>query len=172
MTTKHVYLGRFSPFHLGHTRLLSKVIALTGVENCLVMIGSSDSINSRTPYTYEQREEIIKAIFPKIEIIPLPDANSNLEFYDGTTNDVWLDSIEKIAKLRDEKYIFYGGSKRDLEILAKRFETIVLIDRLANTKDISATTIRKLLAKGDLGSLKQLVDSKAIDLIIKYFKAI
>lgn len=104
-----------------------------------------------------------------MEILPLPDGKPNLEYFDGTTNEAWLDSIEAIAKARKERYVFCGGDKADLEVLAQRFETKVEISR--EVLVVSATQIRELLVKKDYERLSKFVDPKATEIIIKKFKS-
>src|SRR3989339_1341083 len=106
-----VLLGRFSPFYKGHQAQADSMIRERGLENCLIIIGSSDSYNYRTPFSYEQRREIIKQIYPGMTIIPLPDINPELVYFDGSTNDQWLAEIEKLEKSMSVRFIFYGGSK-------------------------------------------------------------
>lgn len=170
MKTRYVYLGRFAPFHNGHKRLLSEMVRQFGSESVIVMIGSTNTLNARTPYIYEDRAEIIRVSFPEIEIIPLPDGKPNLEYFDGTTNEAWLDSIESIAREKNEEFIFCGGSRADLEVLATRFKTIVLVSR--QQINISATEIRKAIASGKIESLTEMVDSKAVELIVNKIKTL
>ena len=170
MTTKHVYLGRFAPFHKGHLRLILKLIDKAGLENTLILIGSSNNVNRRTPYTFEDRAKIIKVSIPEIEILPLPDGKAGVEYFDGSTNDIWLDSLEKLAQERKEKFVFYGGSKQDLEILAERFETRLLIDRFSEGEGLSATKIRELIINRNITELEKYVESEAMDLIIKNYQ--
>lgn len=169
MVTKYVYLGRFAPFHLGHKRLLEKMIKRWGENSVLILIGSTNSVTKRTPYTYMSRKKIIKTIFPKIEILPLPDGKPNSEYFDGSTNDIWLDSIEKIASRRGEKFVFCGGSVEDLEVPSWRFETIVVTDRYKG-KVFSATEVRRAINTGDIKSLSKMVDDSTLQIITSEIK--
>ncbi len=166
--TKHVYLGRFAPFHNGHKLLLSELVLRYGQQNVLVLVGSTNTINERTPYTFEDRREIIKISFPDLEVLPLPDGKPNLVYFDGTTNEKWLNSLEEIAKARDEKFVFYGGSPEDLQILAKRFETNVIVSR--EILKVSATEVRELIKNGEHGKLAGVVDPNALGRIISAHK--
>lgn len=168
MKTKHVYLGRFAPFHNGHKLLLSELVLRFGLENVLVLVGSTNTLNKRTPYTYEDRKEIIEVSFPKVEVLPLPDGKPNLEYFDGTTNEAWLDNIERIATERGERFVFYGGSELDLEVLSQRFETKVIVSR--EVLKISATQVRETIVKKDLDRIKELVEPRAVDFIISNHK--
>lgn len=158
MKQKSVYLGRFSPFHKGHQAQLQRIIDEYGIENVLVIVGSSTSINRRTPYSFEARKQMIQTIFPKVEVIGLPDANPEIEVFDGTTNDKWLDSLENLAKARGEKFTFIGGSEIDLLVLSKRFETEQFISRFDDGKCISGTAIRDAINS---------VDKRIWEIIIK-----
>ena len=124
--------------------LLQKLIDEYGVNNCLVLIGSTNVYNERTPYTFEDRSEMVKSAFPEIKVLPFPDEGSD---------DVWLDNLNELEKEIGQKFVFYGGSKKDLEILGKRFETHILIDRFTEGRGINATEIReKLRSEGKLPS--------------------
>lgn len=151
-------MGRFSPFHLGHERLLGMAIKRFGAENCLVLIGSSDSLNERTPYSFEARKQMIQTVFPKIEILPLPDIQPKLIFFDGSTNNLWLESIKRLAKARNEKFAFLGGAEDDLKILSESFETIILTDRFGIGENVSATKIREALKMINPKNLEKVIN--------------
>jgi cytidyltransferase-like protein len=138
----HVYLGRFAPFHDGHKMLLTKLIKKFGVKNCLVLIGSSNILDKRTPFTPEHRLEMVKKHFPDIKILTFPDVGED---------ELWLKNLKKLEAKFKTKFIFYGGSPEDLDVLARQFETHVLVNRHKEGMGISATKIRKSLVLTDLG---------------------
>jgi nicotinamide mononucleotide adenylyltransferase len=142
----HVYLGRFAPFHEGHRLLLRKLISRFGVDNCLVLIGSNNVLDERTPFKYISRRKMILKEFPGIKIMPFPDVMDD---------EKWLDKMEDLSKKLGKKLVFFGGSKKDLEILSWRFETYVLVDRFTEGKGISATEIRKTLKFTDLSKAQK-----------------
>ena len=102
---------------------------------------------------------MITTIFPTVEILPLPDAQPELEYFDGSTNGAWLDQIRSLSNDRNEEFVFVGGSKEDLAILGERFETEVLIDRFGKDENISATKIREAL---------KMINPKILPQIIKF----
>ena len=161
-----VLIGRFSPLHIGHQMIIDYMIKKYGVENCLILIGSSNSISDRTPYTYEERLLMIHTINPKLKVLPLPDVEPGLEYFNDGTNDVWLDSVEKIVKEFGDEFVFYGGSVKDLEILSLRFNTKVAIDRNTGGKGISATKIREGISNNNFNDVKNLVDKKLITRLV------
>lgn len=163
-------LGRFSPFYRGHQAQVDLMIRERGLNNCMILVGSSNSYNPRTPFTYEQRREIIKQIYPKMKIVPLPDVNPALVYFDGSTNEKWLEEIKKLERNMSVKFLFYGGSREDLAILATRFETKIAASRYGDPTLRSATEVRKALDNHDTEKLEQFLDARTIPLIIKYYK--
>lgn len=161
-----VLLGRFCPFHLGHQKIVDKLIYDFGEKSVLIIIGSSTTINSRTPYTFSQRKNMIRSIYPNIRILPLPDPEPNLITFHNDTNNVWLDSVEELEKRMKAKFTFFGGSVEDLKVLAERFKTKVLIDRKEKSNKISATKIRRALSKKDLKTATKMLDSKVLPLAL------
>ncbi|HCQ31463.1 TPA: hypothetical protein DIU27_03730 [Candidatus Collierbacteria bacterium] len=164
-----VLLGRFSPFHKGHQAQVDLMIKERGLENCMIIVGSADSYNHRTPFSYEQRREIIKQIYPEIRIVPLPDINPELVYFDGSTNDRWLAEIKKLENSMAVRFVFYGGSKEDLAILATKFRTKIAVSRYGDPMIRSATEVRKALENDEYENLKQLLYPRTIPTIIKYY---
>lgn len=170
MRTKYVYLGRFSPFHKGHQNMVEKMVAAHGSDNVLIMVGSSNAYNERTPYTFEERKKMINTLFPDIEVIPLPDGKPGLVYFDGSTNDVWLSNIQKIEAEINSSFVFYGGSAEDLEVLAERFKTIILVDRKTCFEGLSATLIREALKTNNQETLDKYLDPRITNQAIAGFK--
>ena len=160
--TYHIIIGRFAPLHLGHQKSIDKLIAKYGEENVLLMIGSSDTYNERTPYTYDERKDMIKSIYPSILVFPLPDIDSTLIYFDGSTNDLWLDNISDIESQLMAKLIFVGGSKEDLAVLAERFETEILVERDGEGLGFSATRVREALKAEDADVLNTLLSPQVL----------
>ncbi len=149
--------------------MVRKMIEENEVENCLIIIGSSNSRNSRTPFSFEQRKKIIRSVFPGIRVMPLPDINPGLIYFDGETNGQWLDGIAKIQERLNTNFVFYGGSEADLKILGERFETRIAVDR-SSGRTFSATEVREALGRNDLKLLEKLLHPKVIPLARKYYQ--
>ncbi len=157
-----VQLGRFAPYHLGHQMVTEAMIQRHGIENCLIIIGSSNVLNDRTPFTFEQRKYFIQNIFQDIKIISIPDINPEVNQFEIKTLDTWLNEIEKLETKLEARFKFYGGSQEDLRYLSKVFETEVIVDRKSKGKNISATKVREAIIKKDIGSLINFVNPKII----------
>jgi nicotinamide mononucleotide adenylyltransferase len=161
------FVGRFAPIHIGHQMIIDGMVEKFGVKNCLILVGSSNSYNERTPYTFEEREKMIKTLYPEINVYPLPDMKPDLLYFDGTTNDAWLNQIKRTEKQLNAKFIFFGGSKNDLAVLSQKFKTFILIERAKKGLNISGTKVRETLDKGDMDELKRLVDQKILNMVIQ-----
>ena len=90
MTDYGIIIGKFSPVHYGHMKLVDE--ALKECSRLIIFIGSSDSAtNIENPFTYQQREDMLKGVlFPfmhSIQILPLPDFLYN--------NNAWVKYIQK-----------------------------------------------------------------------------
>lgn len=166
MKTLHIFLGRFSPIHKGHQMIIDKMINAFGIENCLIIIGSSTSLNQRTPFTFEARKKMIKTLYPKIKILGISDINPELEFYDLANLNNWFQQLKLVEINLKRKFIFYGGSRVDVEHLRKRFNANILVNRFKDGLSISATKIRHGLIKGKHTLLPNFLDERIIDIAL------
>ena len=109
---------------------------------------------------------MILAVYPQIEVLPLPDTHPSLIHFDGQSNSQWLDSLESLQNSRGEQFVFIGGSQEDLAILAERFKTLILVDRHQLGHDYSATEVREALDRGDITTLSSLLSPPVLPLAI------
>lgn len=62
-----IYIGRFSPFHLGHRRVVQ--LALQKASQVLILVGSAfQSRTIKNPFTFEEREQMILSSLDPQEI--------------------------------------------------------------------------------------------------------
>lgn len=149
---------------------IDAMIKKFGIGNSIIMIGSSNSYTERTPYSFNERKKMIKTVYPDIKVVPIPDMQPYLPKFDGTTNDLWLNQIKKIEESMKVKFIFVGGSSKDLEVLALKFDTRVLIERKGRGHDISATAVRAALEKSDKLTLEKTLDPRILPLAVNGLK--
>lgn len=154
----YVFLGRFSPFHNGHKKVVDQMIAKYGLKKSLVMVGSSNVVNEKTPFTYKKRLKMIKSVFPDIKVLPIADVNNDED---------WLENISLIEKRLKTKFIFVGGSEKDLEVLSRKFPTEVVVDRF-DKKKISGTLVRGLIKNNETQALKEMLPHSVYKMVIKY----
>ena len=113
MKVTGVQLGRVAPPHSGHEMIMREMLARHGKDS-LVMVGSSNVFNARTPFTFEQRRSLIRKIFPDIQIIGLPDIDRSRLLHSESTIPLWLEQIKAIQDGMNARFKFYGGSEEDL----------------------------------------------------------
>ncbi len=164
-----VFLSRLSPLYKGHQIIIDKMISDFGPNNSIIIMGSSNVVNDRTPFTFEQRKQMVETIYPQIKIIPIPDVNPELITFEKDTLDLWLESIKDLEKKMKAEFIFYGGSKKDIDYLNKDFKTSIVIDRNKGSK-ISASKVRKALILNDHKILDEMLDSRITPLAKEGFK--
>lgn len=146
-----VMVGRFQTFHLGHEYMIEKAVAVC--ERVGIFVGSSqESGTAKNPYTYEQREQMLRAVFgDRIEIFPLPDIGVG-------NNSKWGDYVLENVRSR-------FGKAPDLLVSGKEERRVSWFDSVEGVSvaelyvpkiiDISATAMRSFLVDGDLEAWKQ-----------------
>ncbi len=164
-----VQLGRFAPYHRGHQLITEQVIRRHGVENTLIIVGSSNSLNERTPFTYEQRKALIQKVYPEIQVVPLEDINPALALHSESTIPLWLEQIRRIQAEIGVIFKFYGGCEHDLRFFHDDFDSEVVVDRETAGEGISATQVRELLRQKAYDALKKVMDERVIADAIAYY---
>ena len=154
-----IYMGRFSPIHIGHEAVIEKMLEKYGEVRSLILIGSiNNPISARHLFSYKERRDFIKTLYPNLDIIPLPDHDSDEE---------WLAMLRDILRsftFHDKSIEFFAGSKEDVQFLIDNGFKCTIIDRYdGTTPPISATQVRNALANNE--SLDGLVNPKLHDLI-------
>ena len=69
-----VFIGRFQPFHNGHKAIVDA--AIKQAKEVIIVVGSSfASRNIRNPFTFEERRQMIKSVFPgnNVKVVPVSD---------------------------------------------------------------------------------------------------
>lgn len=163
-----VQLGRLAPPHSGHEMIARGMLARHG-DNSLVMIGSSNVFNARTPFTFEQRRALIQRIFPDIQVVGLPDIDRSRLVHSESTIPLWLEQIKAIQDGMNTRFKFYGGSQEDLRFFPGTFDSEVLVDRATTGQNISATAVRELLRQKNRAALGEVMNALIIDEVIEIF---
>jgi len=153
-----VYCGRFNPIHKGHEMVIQEMINKFGIENSLIILGSANApFSLRHFFSYLERRNFIKTIFPEIKIVGLPD-------YDN--NEMWLkaldDIIDAVVPNSDREVVFFGGCEEDIDYFINDGRDCQIINRFnGRTPKISATEVRDCLIYGR--SLDDLINNIIID---------
>jgi len=136
-----VFVGRLCPIHLGHERTIERMIADCGVENCLLVVGSSNTpMSLRYFFNYQERRKFVKMIFPKIKIVGLPDYNNDGQWL------LALDDLTNLANTKSLSVVYYGGCDEDVRYFTDDGRKTKIVNRFdGSTPKISATEVRDAL---------------------------
>ena len=141
-----VLTGRFQMIHLGHIEMIEKAREIC--EKIIILVGSSQEAGTeKNPFSYEERRDMLKAVFPddNISVFPLPDAGfgnhilwgeyilNRVKEYTGTLPDLMITGREE----RREGW-FSGPNGMNVAELA-----------VPKSVPLSATQMREWLIHGD-----------------------
>jgi len=147
-----VFVGRMNPIHNGHVAVIREMVNRHGVENSLVIVGSSNApFSLRHFFTYHERKELIKKIFPEMRLVGLPDYHNDKE---------WLAALDDVLRVADpslSEVTFFGGCEEDVRFFLEAGRDCTILNRFdGTTPKVSATEVRDCLIAGR--SLDGLVD--------------
>lgn len=146
-----ILLGRFQTFHAGHEYMIEKAIG--SCERVGIFIGSSqESGTAKNPFTYEEREGILKKVFgDSISVFPLPDIGVG-------NNSKWGDYVLENVRNRFGKnpdLLVSGKEERRISWFDSAHGVLIAELYVPKTIDISATEMRSYLIDGDYESWKR-----------------
>lgn len=166
MASYGFFIGRMNPLHLGHEAVINHMIATCGAERSVILIGSANAPTSlRHFFSYSERREFIRTLYPTIHLAGLPDY---------PTDEEWLralyDIIEAIAGTNQTGNItFFGGANDDLTWYKQAGHTVTVLDRFNGTTPVvSATEVRDQLIHG--GSLEGKLNPQLIQPVQQLFQ--
>jgi len=143
-----VFIGRFQPFHNGHKAVIDA--ALEQAKEVIVVVGSSFAArNTRNPFTFDERRQMIKAVFPQdnVKVVPVSDYP-----YD---DNKWVAAVQNVVHgaiswSADPVRIGLIGHEKDgTSYYLKIFPTWGNVS-VPNVDGINATNIREGLFHGML----------------------
>ena len=128
-------VGRFQPFHNGHQALVKAAL-----EDCVevaVGVGSSNAKPSlRNPFTFDERREMVHAVFPQVQVVPLPDIHDPLR---------WVDHVVTLLGRVDK---VFGNDEASVGLFEDAGIRVVR-PGLVERDQFEASTIRMQMAEGD-----------------------
>lgn len=158
-----VYVGRFSPMHLGHQTLIAKLLNEYGNNHLLFLGSCNHEISMRHLFSYGDRVTFIRRLYPGCRIIGLPDY---------PTDEEWLQHIDdalEALRLNPRTVTFLGGCEEDVNLFMKDGRSTKILNRFDGTSPkVSATEVRDALITGR--TIKGLVDDRLTQLIHETFR--
>jgi len=95
---------RAEPLHLAHCDLIQRMI--DDGHTPVVFLGSSqESGTERNPYTYEERTEMLKLVFPMIATEPLEDSDNEW--------DPWISNVRNLMDIYDTNILYTFNKLED-----------------------------------------------------------
>lgn len=163
-----VFIGRFSPFHDGHKKVVEK--ALEESDYLIVVLGSDGAApNTRNPFTTLERQRMISAATPeysgRIIFAATPDFPYNDQKWVSYVQEIVDEAIETHAKTNPEfsyngwtdykHSIALAGMYKDqtsyyLNWFPQWASSVAVSPGTSNDEIISATGIRNRLFNGSL----------------------
>ena len=143
--SKHgAYVGRINPLHLGHEAVGEEMLKQFGVENSMLIMGSSNTpFSLRHFFSYEERRGFVKKVFPELKIVGLPDYPTDKE---------WLVAMDDLLIARGFdplEVVFFGGCEEDILFFYDAGRKCHILNRFdGTTPKISATEVRDCLIYG------------------------
>lgn len=97
--TRGFYIGRFQPYHDGHHRVVTDVIA-EEVDELVVAVGSADASHTRrNPFTAGERVMMLTQSF-----VPLDTVTYVVPIEDLDRNSVWVSHVQSMCPHFDVAY--------------------------------------------------------------------
>lgn len=137
-------IGRYCPIQIGHEMVIQTMQDMC--EHSFLFLGSANAPWSLPLFfDYRERTSLIRARFPNINIVPLPDFPGD--------NKAWLQSIRDIlltANFPLDETVIFGGSDEDVIVLAEdgHMKTHIVNRFDGTTPIISASQVRDALLHG------------------------
>lgn len=146
-----IIVGRFQTFHKGHEYMIGSALALC--ERTGLFIGSSqESRTNKNPFTYEEREKILRTVFgDRLEIRPLPDifAGNTVEwgkYVLSQAESCFGEKPELLVSGKEERRINWFDDAGEIQLAELYVPKIV---------DVSATLLREMLIEDREAEWKQ-----------------
>ena len=157
------YCGRFNPIHVGHEAVTREMLKLFGPLRSRVIIGSANASQSlRHFFSYQERRDLIKTVFPEVVTMPLGDFPSSDQKW-----MVALDDLLAASGMDPQKTVFFGGCEEDILFFLKLNRKCHILNRFdGTTPKVSATEVRdSLIHERPMDSfLNPLIQEKVRDL--------
>lgn len=179
-----VYIGRFSPFHLGHAHVLTG--ALESSKLVVVLVGSSGQSRSlKNPFTFDERKDMILQWWSRspmggrtnLVVLPLRDFPYN--------DTAWVRNVQRTVKKAITSFcverdtimtdIKITGSDRDettwyLKSFPQWSQALVEPYRHLGAMDVSATEIRRWLFSGNGSEVGNCMPPATLEFLNRFSK--
>ncbi len=170
-----VFIGRFQPLHIGHQHVIDRALQLS--KKVLILVGSANAApNTRNPFTFAERKEMLHTIYPQLIVEPLNDHTYN--------NAGWIAEVQNTVKrtlipnkvwsasgMRDFKIGLIGFAKDHSSYYLKMFPDWAN-ENVEQKHPLDATAIRHYFFthKAEKYLLAQNLDVSIAEWLVEYAK--
>lgn len=162
-----VYIGRFSPFHIGHLNTVHRALGIA--KRVLILVGSSyQPTTPKNPWTFSEREAMIRFSLPEFDfnnhimIRPLEDHR-----YDDLE---WAGEVQGIvSEYNPENVVLVGHDKDATSYYLSMFPQWDFVDT-GSHEVLDATRVRELLFSGEHAFLRSVVTNSVYDYLVETWK--
>lgn len=142
-------IGRLNPMHLGHEAVINNSLEWFKGEFLQILGSSNAQFSLRHYFSYAERREFFKMVYPNIPVVGIPDYK---------TDEEWLIALDDLLmshfglSSRDEvkqKVTFLWGCEEDVAFFLDDKRKVNIVNRFdGSTPKISATEVRDALIHG------------------------
>jgi cytidyltransferase-like protein len=157
-----VYVGRFNPIHLGHQRTIDHMICNHSRHSVLFIGSANASLSLRNLFSYRERKNFIKRLYPDLKVLPIADQKSDDDWFESLH-----DMVEAIFPFYHQINLYCGDLKDIANFPHSDRITIKIVDRYEE-QVYSATEVRECIMMENSRRLLELVDGRIKDDI--YFR--
>jgi nicotinamide mononucleotide adenylyltransferase len=151
-----VFVGRVNPLHKGHVRAIGEMTLHHG-KHSLLMIGSpNEPLGLRNLFTYHERRDFAKTIFPDLNVVPIPDFRHDDDWFNAL-----LDITEAVFPFF-HRLNLYCGDVRDIESFNHKGKLNVVALGRYKEQIVSATEVRLHLMRDNFEALEELLPEQLV----------
>lgn len=146
MSEDAVIVGRFQPLHKGHKEDLIDYALEEYDEVCLGIGVAGDEPTDHDPLLYEEREEVISAVYEDLAIVPVHDQGDN---------DAWVREVEdQVGEYLSDDVIPVTGNDWTAECFEEYDDTDYDVDfleeeEMTDRDRYRGTNVRELARDGE-----------------------
>jgi len=169
-TTVGYTIGRFNPLQNGHLAMLAQVRDEN--DHMVVLVGSAaESRTHKNPLSFEERKSVLRQLFPKAVVLPLPDMPSDEDWVRMMESTVLMgiDSLRLEGPVQARLYSADATRADDYSLrcgwVANMGHQVVPVTPVKAATDLSSTLVRDRWFTGQYGDLPDLVPAPTLELL-------
>ena len=164
-----VFIGRFQPLHRGHQEVIERARKLS--KNVLVLVGSAGVARSaRNPFTYDERDAMIRNLYDDITIMPIHDHTYNDNAWILEVQQRVNDMVQHLG-IENPKIGLIGHAKDHTSYYLKLFPDWAS-ENVEQVSPLNSTAIREMLWSSQDRHEKQewaaIMDTSVFDWLMEF----